>query len=252
MRHTFRLSVFVLLFFLGNNPLLAQTDSVEKLFAFKITGYIKPVNDTFSIVQVFKPASLPVTIPEKQLGVLYKGYKPGEPFDTAVAGFGRCNLVKGAYYYFGIQLKKMITAAEGDLLYIKTKIPCRYDGLLLNVMKYAIHFTNVYGEDFMNYNAIFTNAKEDEQHILDSMVRDIRFTGTEMLKQMPDNNKVIQGGIFDGKKLFEAMQAVTPKELESFLKFINARPAKYAGNNWKISEIFATWMDGGSPAVIEN
>ena len=47
------------------------------------------------------------------------------------------------------------------------------------------------------------------------------------------------------------MQAVTVPEVENFLKYIAARPAKYAGNTWKFSEIMATWMDAGAPTVIE-
>ena len=250
LKHPFCLALIILLVFLNNNRLHAQKDSVEKTFAFKITAYIKPVNDTFTNVQVFKPVSSPVAIPEKQTVVLNKCYIPGVSYDTSIVGFGRCNLVKEAYYYFGIKLRKMMQASEGDLLYVKVKIPCRYDGLLLNVQRHAINFTNVYGEYFMKYNAIFTNTKKDEQNILDSMVRDIRFTGTEMLKQMPGNNKVIVGGIFDGKKLFESMQEVNRKELETFFKYVNALPAKYAGNNWKISEIFATWIDRGTPIGI--
>jgi hypothetical protein len=92
----------------------------------------------------------------------------------------------------------------------------------------------------------------DELRLLDSMVNDIRFTGSEMLKQIPEQNKAIKGGIYDGKKLFDAMQAVTRNELELFLKYIIARPKNYAGNSWKISEIFATWMDGSTPTVVEN
>ena len=41
-------------------------------------------------------------------------------------------------------------------------------------------------------------------------------------------------------------------ELELFLKYIIARPKNYAGNSWKISEIFATWIDGGTPTVVEH
>jgi hypothetical protein len=84
-----------------------------------------------------------------------------------------------------------------------------------------------------------------------TLVKDIRFTGAEMLKQMPDNNLQLTGGMYKGKKLFEAMQQVNRSELELFLKYIKARPANYAGNDWKISEIFATWMDGSTPTVVE-
>lgn len=247
-----RLSVSVLLVICCHKTLLAQKDSADKNFAFKITEYIKSENDSISIVQVLKPASLPITIRDKQLGLLKHCFKTGVQHDTAMIGWGRCNLIKGAYYYFGIRLQKSQQASEGDLLYMKVKMPYVYDGLLLNVMNHAINFTNVYGQNFMDYNAIFTNTKNDEQNMLDSMVSDIRFTGAEMLKQMPDNNQMIKGGMFDGRKLFDAMQAVNRNELGSFLKYIKARPLKYAGNNWKMAEIFATWMIGETPTVIEN
>jgi hypothetical protein len=48
------------------------------------------------------------------------------------------------------------------------------------------------------------------------------------------------------------MQAVTRNELESFLKYVIARPKKYAGNKWKISELFATWATSGTPVVVEH
>ena len=248
MRFTF----FLLCIIFSSNQLHAQKDSADKIFAFKITGYIKSPSDSIAIVQVLKPASLPVAIMDKQLAVLNHCYKTGTPLDTATIGWGRCNLIKGAYYYFGIRLKKQQRASEGDLLYVKVKVPYMYDGLLINVMNHAIGFTNVYGDNFVEINAVFTNTKKDELNLLDSMVSDIRLTGSEMLKQMPDYNKPVKGGIYNGKKLFDAMQAVTRNELELFLKYISARPKNYAGNSWKISEIFATWMDGATPTVVEN
>ncbi|MBL7700676.1 MAG: hypothetical protein JNM14_00380 [Ferruginibacter sp.] len=234
-----------------SSALYAQKDSVEKVFAFKITGYINVLTDSSIAVQVMKPAAFPVSIKNKQLGVLYHCYKAGEALDTAAIGVGRCNLIKGDYYYFGIKLHKQQKASEGDLIYLKVKMPYVYDGLLLNVMNHAINFTNVYGDNFMNTGAVFTNTKNDEFKVLDSMVNDIHFTGSAMLQQMPGQNQPVKGGIYDGKKLFEAMQAVKRTELEAFLKYVTARPKKYAGNSWKISEVFATWMDGGTPTVIE-
>jgi hypothetical protein len=245
--------IFLLLcVILSSNQLHAQKDSTDKIFAFKITGYIKAQNDSIVIVQVLKPASLPVAILDKQLAVLNHCYKSGTRLDTAMIGWGRCNLIKGEYYYFGIRLKKLQQASEGDLLYAKVKVPFVYDGLLLNVMNHAIGFTNVFGGNMVPSNSVFTNTKMDELRLLDSMVNDIHFTGSEMLKQMPEQNRVVKGGIYDGKKLFDAMQAVTRNELELFLKYIIARPKNYAGNSWKISEIFATWMDGSTPTVVEN
>lgn len=247
-----RLITLFLGLFLCNHSLVAQKDSVEKIIAFKITDYMKPLSDSITVVQVFKPAAFPVPIKEKQLGVLYHCYKNGSKLDTAMIGWGRCNLIKGDYYYFGIRLQKMQQASEGDLIYLKLKVPYVYDGLLLNVVNHGIEFTNVYGEFFMNRNDVFAKSKKDELVILDSMVNDIQFTGGAMLQQIPEQNQLVTDGIYKGKKLFEAMQAVKRSELELFLKYVAARPKNYAGNTWKISETFATWMAGGTPTVIEN
>ena len=247
-----RSGLLVLLIVFSSNRIQAQKDSAYKFFAFKITGYLKPLNDSVTLVQVLKPGSFPAVINDKQLGVLYHCYKNGAKLDTAMIGWGRCNLIKGEYYYFGIRLKKMQQASEDDLLYTKVKVPYVYDGLLLNVMNQALQFTNVYGKPFMNSDLIFTNTKDDELSILDSMVNDIQFTGSTMRNQMPEQNQVVKNGIYAGKKLFDAMQFVKRYELELFLKYIRARPKNYAGNTWKISEIFATWASEGSPTVIED
>lgn len=233
------------------NPSHAQIDSVEKIYAFKITGYIKSFSDSASVVQVIKPATSPLIIKEKQIGSLFHCYKPGEKLDTAIVGWGRCQLIKGEYYYFGITHNKMQQPVEGDLIYMLLKLPVRYNGLLLKVMNHALEFTNVYGEPFISNDDIFTNTQKNEQAVLDSMVNDIHYTGKAMLEQMPEQNKILKGGIYDGKKLFEAMQTVKRTELEQFLKYISARPKNYAGNIWKISETFATWMDSATPTVVQ-
>ena len=246
-----KLFIFLILCFYGSQ-LFAQKDSVEKIVAFKITGYIKPLSDSTVVVQLNKTDQFPVSLNDKQLGVLYHSYKNGITLDTAMIGWGRCNLIKADYYYFGIRLKKDQQPSEGDILYMKLKVPYVYDGLLLKVMNHAIQFTNVYGDIFMNSNAIFINTKKDELVILDSMVNDIKLTGKAMLQQMPEQNQLVKDGIYKGKKLFDAMQEIKRNELESFLKYIIARPQNYAGNTWKISETYATWIAAGTPTVIED
>lgn len=245
--------LFVLMpaFFIPNKA-TAQKDSAEKLVAFKITGYIKVLTDSSVAVQVFKPASFPAVIKDKQMGVLYHANKSGAQLDTAMIGWGRCSLIKSDYYYFGIRLQKMQQASEGDIIYTKLKVPYVYDGLLLNLMNHAIQFTNVYGDNFINSNAIFTNTKKEEGNILDSMLKDIQYTANAMFQQMPEQNQLIKDGIYKGQKLFTAMLFAKRNELELFLKYVMARPKNYAGNTWKISETFATWIAGGTPTVIEN
>ena len=51
-----RVPFIFLMLFLSSNQLLAQKDSVEKIIAFKITDYIKPLSDSTVVVQVIMPA----------------------------------------------------------------------------------------------------------------------------------------------------------------------------------------------------
>jgi hypothetical protein len=231
--------------------LRAQLIPVEKVFAFKITGYLKPLNDSITLVQVIQPDGWPTAIADKQLGVLKHCYKKGTELDTAAIGWGRCQLIKGDYCYFAIHLYKNQQPAEGDLLYTKFNVQVAYNGRLIDVMKHGVELTRVTDEKFLNPADIFTLGRQKETALLDSMIADIHYTGSVMQQQMADQNQSIKGGIYDGKKLFTAMQAATRAELEQFLNYIIARPKNYAGNTWKISEIFATWMVSETPTVIE-
>jgi hypothetical protein len=245
-----RIIVFVAVLFCFKS-LMAQSITTEKVFAFKITGYLQKLNDSITLVQLQKPVDWPVTIADKQLGVLKHCFKQGVELDTAMIGWGRCQLIKGDYYYFAIHMYKNQHVEEGDLLYAKLTTQIMYNGRLVDVMKHAIELTRVTDEKFLSPTDIFTVTKQKEQAVLDSMLTDIHYTGSVMMQQMPEQNQLIKGGIYDGKKLFAAMQAATRAELEQFLNYIIARPSKYAGHSWKISETFATWMVSETPRVVE-
>ena len=241
-------SIVVLFLFING---YSQKDSVEVLFAYRITNYTVNLNDSITIVQVNKPGLLPVSINEKQIGILKHRYENGN-LDTNLIGWGRCNLIKGDYYYFSIRKYSNEEPEEGDLLYTKCKALSFYKSLLFDVNTHAINLTTVYEAQFYDVAELFQLNAQKEKTLLDSMVADIRFTGTEMKKLMPGKNQLVVGGLFDGKKIFEAMETTTRKELEEFLKYVIARPVKYAGNTWKLSEIFATWVVSKSPQVITN
>jgi hypothetical protein len=247
-----RKTAALILILFCSTGLQAQTATVEKIVAFKITDYIQQANDSIAIVQVMQQDAWPLLIAEKQLGVLHHCYVAGGTKDTSSIGWGRCQLIKGAYYYFGLHLNKGQKPAAGDLLYTKVKAPVVHDGILFDVMKHAIEFMDVTEKPFMFSSAIFTQTAAEETAVLDSMVADIHYTGKAMLDQMPDQNQSIKGGLYDGQRLFDAMQKVTRRELIDFLQYIVARPRLYAGNTWKISETFATWMVSETPRVMGN
>ena len=241
-------SIVVLFLFING---YSQKDSVEVLFAYRITNYTVKLNDSVTIVQVNKPGSLPVSINDKQIGILKHRYENGN-LDTNLIGWGRCNLIKGDYYYFSIRKYNNEEPEEGDLLYTKCKTLPFYKSFLFDINSHAISLTTVCEDQFYHAADLFQLNAQKEKILLDSMVADIRFTGTAMKKQMPDQNQLVKGGLFDGKKVFEAMETTSRKELEEFLKYVIARPVKYAGNTWKLSEIFATWVISKSPQVITN
>ncbi|TMI62623.1 MAG: hypothetical protein E6H07_14515 [Bacteroidetes bacterium] len=247
MRRIFYSLLFLLLSIAGNT----QKDSMDAIFTFRISDYMVKLDDSTTVVQVAIPDSWPLRISEKQMGVLKYRFEPGKDYDTAMIGYGRCYLIKGEWHYFTIKRTKDRGPQQGDLLITKCKIPKAYTGLLFNLARNGISLTNVYDEPFYNSTEIFSFGPATEQAFLDSMAADIRYTAKAMLKQGSIPNQVVNGGIYDGKKVFDAMQAITKKDVEKFLKYVKVSPSKYAGNTWKVSEVFATWMVSKTPEAIE-
>ena len=65
-------------------------------------------------------------------------------------------------------------------------------------------------------------------------------------------NVKIKGGKYDGKLVLNTMMICGKGDVTDFLEYMIARPRLYAGHEWKISEIFATWLSEGTPTVIKN
>jgi hypothetical protein len=230
----------------------SQADTSQKVFAFRINDYMVTLNDSVVVIQVALPDAWPLKIKKEQVAGLKRLYESGKTYDTAMIGWGRCDLIKGDYYYFGIHHDKDHLPQQGDLLYTKMSVPVVYNGLLFKTGSHAISFTKVDESQFYYGIDIFSMPKEKETEILDSMAADIQFTGKAMLDQSPGQNRDVKGGIYDGKKLFIAMQEVKRNEVEEFLKYVIARPLKYAGHVWKVSEVFATWMINATPVIKED
>jgi hypothetical protein len=195
----------------------AQTDTATWLRAFPITDYMVALNDSTKVVQLEMPDGL--VIKEKQLGMLYGVYNGSR--DKAVQkGYGRCHLIKGNYYYFAIGHNTSgLSLEKGDLVYtMMDKTPIYY-GRIPKIAAHFIRLQNVYETPLFDRYTIFSNwTEKDEKNIVDSMVADIRFTG----KYFSENNYMI------------------------------ARPRLYAGREWKIAELFATWLSEGAPTVLKD
>ncbi|MEI7735277.1 MAG: hypothetical protein WCI49_07400 [Ferruginibacter sp.] len=222
---------------------------LKKLIAFPITGYIVKGNDSVQIVQLNLPEGL--TIGKSEAGIL-KSVKNGTDTVTEL-GTGKCNLIKNNYYYFGIITKKGLRSPkEGDLLYTSVNVKGFYFGYLFNVVRFGITINSVEERKLADMKMAMTfKDAAAEQSVIDSLVNDVHYTGKSMAEQQNSQDMVLPDGIFKGKKLFATMQLITDKDVIAFLKYIDARPSIYAGNTWKFSEIFATWMASGTPTVLE-
>lgn len=229
-------------------PLLSQN---RQVVAFPITDYMVKANDSLTIVQIKLQPGLSIT--EKAAGILKAAYSLTDT-STADLGTGKCQLIKADYYYFGIFTNNAKRKPkQGDLVYTFAELKNNYTGLLFKLASHNITITSVEENLIIDFNTAL-NIKDAaaEKAIIDSMVKDVIYTGKVMMEQNNNQDMDITSGRFKGKRLFATMQAVTGKDVTDFIKYIIARPKKYAGNTWKFSEIFATWITSGTPTVIEN
>ncbi len=226
----------------------AQQDRAKDIFAFRITDYIVKLSDSTAAVQVDLTQGS-VGIEENQVAVLKSNFSNG---DTVTLGAGKCNLIKGAYYYFGIRLTdKKRLPKKGDLIFTQGNYPVAYKGQIYHLIRYSIYLQHVTGGTFYSFAFPVFGDKNQESSVIDSLEADIHYTGREMLQQNDGQDKIIATGRFKNKKIFTAMQQITNTDVTDFLDYMIARPRLYAGNDWKIAEVFATWMDGGAPTVIK-
>jgi hypothetical protein len=242
--------VLLLLFCFYSSNGFAQADTTKVVRAFPITGYIVDLSDSMKVVQVKLPDGM--SIAEKQVGLLQGMYRDKHS-DTITIGAGRCNLIKGEYYYFTINYKQSgRLPGEGDLLYTMVRRTPVYRGNIVRLAAYYIGLQNVYGNPLYDRYTIFSKwEKKDEEALMDSLVADIHFTGNYFLNNNPAMNITIKGGKYDGKMVLNTMMKCDKTDVTDFLEYMIVRPRLYAGHEWKISEIFATWLSEGAPSVIK-
>jgi len=243
--------LLLLLFFFCSLTSFAQKDTTKWVRAFPITDYMLDIGDSIKIVQI-NLAGGPKIV-EKQVGLL-KGIYRDKHADTATIGVGRCNLIKGDYYYFTINYKQngKLPRAGDLLLTMVDKTPIYYE----NAARLASQFIglkNVYDNSFYDRYTIFLNwSKSNEEVLLDSMMADIHFGGNYFLTSSPSMNVKIEKGKYKDKMVLNTMIACGKEAITDFLEYMIARPRLYAGTEWKLCEVFATWLVSGAPTVVKN
>lgn len=226
-----------------------QTDTSKWLRAFPITGYIMDLNDSVKLVQVELPEGL--SFSNKQPG-LVRGVYTSDHSDTVQKGYGRCHLIKGNYYYFTIGNNTSGSRLKaGDLLYTFMDRSGQYYGRVPKLASHFIRLQDIYENNFYDRYTVFENwTKEAEATLLDSMAADTRFTGKYFLENDSSMNQRITKGYYKDRPLLQVMQDCQPSDIQFFIDYIIARPRLYAGRQWKLSEIFATWLVAGAPGAI--
>ncbi|MFN8578157.1 MAG: hypothetical protein U0354_15070 [Candidatus Sericytochromatia bacterium] len=61
----------------------------------------------------------------------------------------------------------------------------------------------------------------------------------------------ISDGYYAKQKISDVMANVTEEDIKLFLGYAKIKPDLYASRTWKISETFATWLNGNSPMGLE-
>ncbi len=171
--------------------------------------------------------------------------------DTATKGTGR--VTQSADDHLTGFIKEQDTQAipeEGDLCYFLIDAQTGRTDVFYKLARFAINFRSVADTILFAANESLAGWNADNtSRLLEKLTGDIQYTGTAMLEQQDGQDQVIKGGDFDGKTLFKAMEQAKAKEVMDFLEYVWARPIKYAGHTWNISEVFATWMTSGTPKI---
>ncbi len=219
-----------------------------KIMSFPITDYIIDAGDSVMVVQIKLPQGL--SVKEKNY-CLIKSLFNNEGDSVITVGNGRCQLIKGEYYYFGLHKKNLVrNPVVGELLYVDVIAPDVYEGVLFDAIKHSIVLNSVYDTPLVNLQTLLQiKNTEDEKPFIAKLAADVKLTGAEMIKLGTVANTTITKGKFSGQKILNAMQTVTTEDVKDFLRYIYAHPEKYAGHTWKISETMATWMVGGTPGI---
>jgi hypothetical protein len=242
--------VLFIIFCLVSSKSFAQKDTTKWVRAFPITDYITNISDSMKIVQVNLPHG--VAFADKQIGLLKGMYRVNRS-DTGTIGAGKCHLIKGDYYYFTINVKQNGKQPKaGDLLYtFMDKTPVHRGNIISLACQY-IGLLDVYEKPLYDrYNVFSKWTLRDEEALMDSIVSDIHFTGNYFIKNNPEMNVSINDGNYKGKPVLDAMITCSKMDVINFLEYMVARPILYAGHEWKISEVFATWLTEGAPTVLK-
>jgi|GEM_PF-2103784 len=145
---------------------------------------------------------------------------------------------------------KKVQKGDMALFLVPLEKPLK-DTLFFKMARLDISLKTVEDSSFYDRNKMLQDPSGyGTENLLQAMVKDIRHTGKEMIAQNNGQDQEIASGLYKGQRLFDMMQKTTSDDLLKFLLYVYARPDKYKAHEWKVSEIFATWVISGAPVVV--
>lgn len=218
-------------------------------FAFPIDS-VRKLNDSMKFVRIFLPNN--ISMQKDQPCTVFANRRVRGEAENSVIGEGKFKLVVGDHSFFLLKLdKKDRLPQKEDLLYTPFYYGVNFRGRIYNLIRNAMYLKTSSGDSAYTFKKAMYLDEKAENEMIGKLSADIHVVAKAMKKQNDTQDRIVKTGIFKGKKLFDAMEGSTPEQLKSFLDYVIARPILYAGSAWSIAEIFATWMDEGTPAVVK-
>lgn len=110
-----------------------------------------------------------------------------------------------------------------------------------DIIELNIIFTDNYETPlFKKSNYSLSNA--EEQIVISNAISSIQQCA-EFTRESPP----VKEGYYKDKKIESIMENVIEDDIRMFLGYVKAKPKKYVGKTWRISETFATWLLNNSP-----
>lgn len=144
-----------------------------------------------------------------------------------------------------VTTEKGISLQIGDLIQLPIIIPNEPNTLAFDLFRFHINLLNSYSDKLFNCEAWVNYDEETEKLLIQTLADEVRYYGGEMRGKMP--SQILENGRYKDMDMFDAMVRTSADDMHSFLNFIRSYPAHYAGQDWKIAEIYATWLTHNTP-----
>ncbi len=134
---------------------------------------------------------------------------------------------------------------SGDLVIFQIEKEKVDRSIFFDMYRLQIGINDINLSPFYSEEEVLESNGGFQEYIIQKIVEDIIYVAGAMKEQMEE--PMIEGGLYNGTGLFDAMEASTSRNLLSFFLFVKENPQKYIGGDWKVSEIYATWLFSNSP-----